>query len=158
MKKDTKEKICAFYASDYHFEMVSLPYINKKIENNNEIIVLTENDLEQTMRILLEKTNLKVDTKEKILSINWKNNDLEKFKTIKSKINEEKNIVIFIKGKENYIHNINQNIEKWITHNNNVKIIDCYDIDEVGEKVDEIINQYQKVLKTAGEKEIDKKY
>ena len=26
----TKEKTCAFFASDYHFEMISLPYIEKK--------------------------------------------------------------------------------------------------------------------------------
>ena len=24
----TKEKTCAFYASDYHFEIISLPYKN----------------------------------------------------------------------------------------------------------------------------------
>ena len=28
--KITKEKTCAFYASDYHFEMISLPYIEKR--------------------------------------------------------------------------------------------------------------------------------
>ena len=41
MSKNTKEKICAFYASDYHFEMISLPYINKRIENKDEIVILT---------------------------------------------------------------------------------------------------------------------
>ena len=154
MKKNTKEKICAFYASDYHFEMVSLPYINKRMEKNDEIIILTENDLEQTMKILLERTNLKGDKKEKILSINWKNNDLEKFKTIKTKVNEQKSIIIFIKGKENYIHNVNQNIEKWITNNNKIKIIDCYDIEEIADNLDNIMDKYEKVLGTAGIKEI----
>ena len=158
MKKDTKEKICAFYASDYHFEMVSLPYINNKIENNNEIIVLTENNLEQTIKILLEKTNLKVDKKEKILNIDWKNNDFEKFKSIKTKIDEQKDLIIFIKGKENYINNVNQNIQKWITKNDNIKIIDCYDIEEVGEKTDEIMKKYKKILRTSGEREINKIY
>ena len=133
MSKNTKEKICAFYASDYHFEMISLPYINKRIENKDEIVILTENNLEETIKTLLEKTNLKEDKKKKILKLNWKNNDLEKFKTIKANINQEKDIVIFIKGKENYIHNVNQNIEKWIPKDNNIKIIDCYDIEEVGE-------------------------
>ena len=40
-EQETKEKICAFYASDYHFEMISLPYINKQIEENKQVIVLT---------------------------------------------------------------------------------------------------------------------
>ena len=30
MDGNTKEKLCAFFASDYHFEMISLPYIKIK--------------------------------------------------------------------------------------------------------------------------------
>ena len=55
----TKEKTCAFYASDYHFEMISLPYIEKNLEDNKDIIVLTENSLEDTMRTLISNINLK---------------------------------------------------------------------------------------------------
>lgn len=153
-EKDTKEKICAFYASDYHFEMMSLPYINKKMEKKKEIIILTENNLEETMKIFLAKTNLKEEKKKEILKLNWKNDDLEKFKTIKA--NKEKDMVIFIKGKENYIHNVNQNIEKWIPKESSVKIIDCYDMEEIGEDLGEIMEQYKKILKTTGEKEIEK--
>lgn len=158
MKKDknTKEKICAFYASDYHFEMTTLPYIDKKMEDNNEIVILTENNLEETMKTLLAKTNLKEDKKKKILKLDWKNNDLEKFKTIKEKAKKEEDIVIFIKGKENYIHNVNQNIEKWIPKEKHVKVIDCYDVEEVGENLDQVMNQYHKILRTTGEKEIEK--
>lgn len=154
--KNTKEKICAFYASDYHFEMISLPYIDRRMENDDEIVILTENNLEETMKTLLAKTNLKEDKKKKILKLNWKNDDLEKFKTIKAKIKEEKNIIIFIKGKENYIHNVNQNIEKWIPKEKNIKVIDCYDIEEIGENLDEVMEKYHKVLRTTGEKEIEK--
>lgn len=154
--KNTKEKICAFYASDYHFEMISLPYIDQKMENKNEIIILTENNLEETMKTLLNKTNLKENKKKKILQLNWRNSDSEKFETIKTKINKEKNVIIFIKGKENYIHNMNQNIEEWIPKGTNIKIIDCYDIEEVGENLDEVMGQYHKILRTTGEKQIDK--
>ena len=47
MMKENKreEKICLFFASDYHFEMISLPYINKKLDESKEVIVLTENNL-----------------------------------------------------------------------------------------------------------------
>ena len=31
-KEKTKENLCAFYANDNHFEMISLPYIAKNIE------------------------------------------------------------------------------------------------------------------------------
>ena len=155
-KNTTKEKICAFYASDYHFEMISLPYIHKKMEKQDEIIILTENNLEETMKTFLSKTNLKENKKKEILQLNWKNNYLEKFKEIKTKENKEKDMIIFIKGKENYIRNVNRNIEKWIPEKNHVKIIDCYDIEEVGENLDEIMGQYKKILKTVGEEEIEK--
>ena len=150
--QETKEKICTFYASDYHFEMISLPYIDKNIEKNKEVIILTENDLEDTMKTLISKMNLKEEKKNKILNINWKNDDLKKFKKINNNIKEEKEMIIFIKGKENYIRNVNKNIEKWLEKSNNIKVVDCYDIEEVSEKVNVIMGAYKKILNTKGEK------
>ena len=152
----TKEKTCAFYASDYHFEMISLPYIERNLEQNKEILILTENNLDDTIRKLISKVNLKEDKKENILKIDWKNNDLNKFKQIKKGIEEKKDIIIFIKGKENYIKNINENIEKWIDKNSNIKIIDCYDMDEISENLDNVMDKYKMILNTTGEKEINK--
>lgn len=154
--QETKEKTCAFYASDYHFEMISLPYIEKNLEENKEILILTENNLEDTIKNLISKMNLKEDKKENILKIDWKNNDLSKFKKIKKDVEERKDVIIFIKGKENYIKNINENIEKWIKANSNIKIIDCYDMDEISENLDEVMDQYKMILNTTGEKEINK--
>ena len=152
MKKnqETKENICALYASDYHFEMVSLPYIEKELEGKKKVFILTENNLEDTIETLISRMNLEENKKNKILNINWKNEDLEKFKEIK---NENKEMTIFIKGTENYIKNINRNIEKWVD-TNEVKIVDCYDIEEVGDNLKNIMNKYNKVLGTAGVKEI----
>lgn len=158
MKKNenTTEKICAFYASDYHFEMISLPYINKKIENKDEIIILTENNLEETMQSFLEKTNFKENKKEEILKLNWKNSDIEKIEKIKEKLQEKKDMVVFVKGRRNYIDKVNQTIEKIEPEENYIKIIDCYSLEEVGADLDNIMEQYHKVLRTAGEKEIEK--
>ena len=33
------EKICSFYISEYHLEMILLPFINDKIENNKKVII-----------------------------------------------------------------------------------------------------------------------
>lgn len=154
--QETKEKICAFYASDYHFEMISLPYIERKLEEKNEVIILTENNLEETIKILISRMNLAEEKKKRILDINWKNDDLAKFKQIKEKLEENKNMIIFVKGKENYIKNINRNIEKWINIADRVKVINCYDMEEIAEKLDDIMDQYKKILSTSGEKEIEK--
>lgn len=150
--QETKEKMCTFYASDYHFEMISLPYINKSIEENKEIIILTENNLKETITTLINKMNLNEGKKEEILKINWTNDDLNKFKKINELVNKQKEIVIFIKGSENYIKNININIKKLIENSNKVKIIDCYNVEEISEKLNDIRDQYKKILNTAGEK------
>ena len=146
----TKEKTCAFYASDYHFEMISLPYINKKLDESKEVIVLTENNLKETIKTLVSKINLNEDKKVDILKIDWENNDLNKFKKINEDIKSKKEMVIFVKGKENYIKNINENIEKWTEKSKNVEIIDCYDMEEISQDMDNIMDQYKFTLKTTG--------
>ena len=156
MKKITKEKVCAFYASDYHFEMISLPYISKSMEENKDIVILTENNLEDTIGTLVSKINLNEEKKNRILKLDWNNDDLIKFKQISKDSKENKDLVIFIKGKENYIRNVNKNIEKWVTLNNNTKIIDCYEIEEIKEKAKNIADNYDKILGVEGEKEIQK--
>ena len=156
MNKETKEKICTFFASDYHFEMISLPYIDKKLEENEEIIILTENNLEDTIQTLLSKMNFKEERKKKILSINWKNDDFTKFKEIKKEVENQNKVTIFIKGKENYIRNINKNIENWINKSSHIKVVDCYDVEEIGSNIDTVMASYKSILSTSGEKEIEK--
>lgn len=153
-KQETEEKVCAFYASDYHFEMISLPYINKQIEENKQVIILTENNLEETINTVISKTNLKEDKKVKILNISWKNDDFNKMKEVKEAVKNKKDTVIFIKGKKNYIKNINENIENWVQKSEKLKVIDCYDLEEISDNLDGIMEQYKKVLGTTGEKEI----
>lgn len=153
---ETKEKICAFYASDYHFEMMSLPYIDKNIDNNKEVIVLTQNNLEDTVGTLISNVNLKDIKKEKLLNLNWKNDDRNKFKEIEENSKSNKDMVILIKGNVNYIKNIHENIKQYQDKNGKIKIVDCYDIQEIGESIDLIMDKYQKVLNVSGEKEIQK--
>lgn len=148
-------RICSFYASDYHFEMISLPYIKKQLEENKDVVILTENDLEDTVQVLLSRMNLTEDEKEKIINLNWKEDYLAKFKKIKEVEKQNKEVVIFIKGKENYISNVNKNIEAWIERTN-TQLIDCYDMNEIGNDVTSITNQYDKVLNTTGKIDIQK--
>lgn len=143
---ETKEKLCLFFASDYHFEMISLPYINGKLKENKEVIMITENDLNNTVNTVLERINLKPEEKEKIINIDWKNNNLDKIKKLE---NENKEKVIFIKGKEEYIDDINKNINNLIS-DKNTQVIDCYDINEVQDNIKEIAKGYSKILSTSG--------
>ena len=153
--KNSKDKVCAFYASDYHFEMMTLPYISKKLDESKKVVILSENDLNDTINVLIERTNLKTDKKNKILNLNWNNNDLEKFRMISENVKNQEETIIFVKGKENYINNVNKNIEKWLENNVNSKVINCYDIQEIGSEMNRIMENYGTILSTSGEKAIE---
>ena len=153
--KNSKDKVCAFYASDYHFEMMTLPYISKKLDESKKVVILSENNLNDTINVLMERTNLKTDKKNKILNLNWNNNDLEKFRMISENVKNQEETIIFVKGRENYINNVNKNIEKWIENNVNSKVINCYDIQEIGSEINRIMENYGTILSTSGEKAIE---
>ena len=145
---NTKEnKMRLFFASDYHFEMITLPYIEKELEKNKEIVVLTDEDLEPTVEVLVSKITIPEEKKEKILSINWKNEDKLKMEYVK---NTKKETTVFIKGKKNYVTEMRNNISKYIEEKN-LKCIDCYDVNEISENIEEIASNYDSVLKTMGE-------
>ena len=152
--QSTKEKSCVFYVSDYHFEMISLPYISKKLEEEKKVIILTENNLENTVKTLTLKINLKEDKKQKILNLDWKSDDEDKFSKLKKYINEEKNIEIFIKGSNEYIEKTNKKINEYTKGYNQTKIIDCYDVGRIDEYLVDIAQNYNNVIGTAGEKSL----
>ena len=145
--KETKEKVCCFFASDYHFEMIALPYINTNMDNNKNVKIFSQNDLKKTVNTLVSKINLKDDRKEDILNLDWsKKDNLDSVETI------DENSVVFIKGEEDYINRVNQKLKE--NNLDNIKVINCYEIDEVKDHVDNIMEKYDRILNTEGEKQI----
>ena len=65
------KNICNFYVSEYHLEIMLLTYISKKIDNEENITIITEIDLESTLNVVIERINLDKDKKEKIKKIGW---------------------------------------------------------------------------------------
>lgn len=149
MLEENQNKTCLFFASDYHFEMMTLPYITNKLNDNKKIIVLTDNDLEESIKKVLSGTNLNKKIEKQILEIDWNNNDLEKIKEIEKLNIQKKDAVVFIKGKENYIKKINKDINN-IIKNQKMQIIDCFDINELEDNIDLVADKYEKILKTTG--------
>ena len=149
MNTTKDEKICSFFASDYHFEMISLPYIKKGLKEDRKVIVFSENNLEKTINKVLNGMNLNKDVKDKILEINWGNNDFEKFDELKNLKDENNKLLIFVKGKENYIKDIETKFLK-IDNESEMEIVDCYDVNELGNDTANIAEKYDKVLNTVG--------
>lgn len=151
MMKENKreEKLCLFFASDYHFEMISLPYINESLKKNENVIVMTENNLDSSVDKVLSRINLNKEERNRLTKIDWKNDDVNKFREIKNADKEGKDTLIFVKGRENYIDNMNKNIKNW-TNFSEVKVVDCYDINEIHDDISSIVKKYDKILSTSG--------
>ena len=127
------EKTCCFYVSDFHLEMILVPYINERIEE--EITIITNKSLKETLQILISKMNLKEENKAKILNLVWDRND---------EIKENSNIIII--GSREYIKNKNEEIK----NKNTLSVLDCYDFEEVKDNINSIVEEYENSLNTLG--------
>ena len=134
--KETTNKKCCFYASDFHLEMTIVPYINKKIEENKEVVIITENKLEETVKILISRMNIK--NKDKILKIDWNNSDT-------GKIIKKRNLSIIINGSKTYIENKNKQVGE-ILGGEPEELVNCYLFDEIKDEIVEIREKYTEVL------------
>ena len=161
--KQTIEKICSFYVSDWHLVTMLLPYINKEINEKANIITVLEKNIEEYIVTLIDRLNLK--NKEKILEINWKKSNGIKYSEIKNKmkkdIKEDKLNIIFINGNKSYMDITNKNIEKFLQENSkkykeiNIKIINCFEVGDFNINIINILSEHTKILNTSGEKDIN---
>ena len=137
------KKTCLFCASDYHLEMILLPYIKERMDSSN-IIIITENNLEDSIKVLLTKVNLDEKDKEKIKSLNWKKTDDFKIEEINNM--KDKNINIIINGSSNYIESVNKKIKEVLRRD--IEIVDCIHIYDSDIEITEISKKYEKILNT----------
>ena len=135
--KDKKiEKVYSSYVSEYHLEMILVPFINSKIKEN--VVIETEYDMNETLNTLLSKLNLKEENKEKILRLGWN----KKENNIKSKDN------VIIIGNKDYIENTNRRIMQ--KNIENLTIIDCYKFEDICNNITELASNYNGNLNTNG--------
>ncbi len=125
------KKMYVFYVSEFHLEMILLPFVNKKIEEKEKIIINTEYDLEDTMKVLLNRMNLKEENKEKILGLNWNKKE-------KQEMYNKSNIITI--GRQEYIDKINYEIKQ--ENLNDIRMLDCYKFDDIKEEISDIANKY----------------
>ena len=171
--KNNIEKLCSFYVSDWHLVTMLLPYINKQINEKANIITVLENNIEENVKTLVSKLNLK--NREEILNLDWRENKISKYSEIKEIMKKLKreNIenIIFINGSKNFVDIVNKNINKYLEniekqlkkHKNieekikdmKIKIVDCYEVGDFNLNIQEILQNHDRILNTSGEKEIN---
>lgn len=132
------KKMYVFYVSEFHLEMILLPFVNKKIEEKEKIIINTEYDLEDTMKVLLNRMNLKEENKEKILGLNWNKKE-------KQEMYNKSNIITI--GRQEYIDKINYEIKQ--ENLNDIRMLDCYKFDDIKEEISDIANKYDGSFNTS---------
>ena len=150
------KRLCNFYASELHLAIMLLPYLSRQLNGDVEITTIFEKLKKEEIAPILEKLNL--ENKNEILNINWLNSNVDTnkkiMKSIEKGMKNNKDTIIIISGNIEYISNNNYEILKWL-HSKNilnaVKIIDCYNIDEVGRKMKSIVKEYDGIINTSGE-------
>lgn len=140
------ERICSLYVNEMHLVVMLMPYIESNIGKNEKIVTLLEDSLEKELDILLEKTNLSEDKKEKIRNIGWSSKNLDDVVKIKKSL---ENKIVIVKGSREYIERVND-----ILDNQKVKIINCIALDDFEKRAKEILSKHTKILNTLGEQEI----
>ena len=140
------EKICLLYASEEHLITILSSYIYGELNKEEEIITIFEKDLENIAEKILNIIN-----KSKNKNINWNKTNIN---NLNEKLNRElkgKTIVVF--GNNRYINNVNMildNIEE------EFNIINCFSILKSEKTIQEIIEEYKRILTTEGVEEIKK--
>ena len=142
MLEDNKEKenMCLLYVNNYHFEMICLPYIRKCLKENKKVKILTQENLENEVSKILTIMKLNNEEENEILNLDWKEKTELNIETLKDEG------IIFVKGKENYIENLDKKLEKF----KNIQIIDCYNLEDMNSNNIGIISKYTKILSTNG--------
>ena len=133
------KNICNFYVSEYHLEIMLLPYISKKIDNEENITIITEIDLESTLNVVIERINLDKDKKEKIKKIGWNIQNIE---------NIIPNTNVILIGSKKFINEkVFELKERQVE---TLEIIACYNYNEVKNDIKEIVSKYDGMLNTLG--------
>lgn len=137
-KEHKSRKYCCFYVSEFHLEMILLPYIKENLEKY-KINIFTQENLLESMKVLLDRTNLKNEDKNKIINLNWNKTDLEDICLDDS----DENIII-VNGDESYIEEVNKNLRNL----NNISVVDCYNVNRNDINVNKIQEKYSEILNT----------
>ena len=114
-KEQNINKYCCLYVSDFHLEMILLPFIKNKMESS-KVLVFTQKNLFETVKKVLGRTNLNLNDKNKILNIeNWDKKKIKESNIINN--DKETRYTIIINGNKEYIEHINKNINDYTRNN-----------------------------------------
>lgn len=158
-------KTCSMYANDLHFATILFPYIVKEIENNATIKTILERNEKESIEKVIKNIGLNLETKQKAQEIDWQESDITKirnnFENLKKEIKQNKKIDMVVLGSNIFIEKVNKAIDLWVKNNMDevkeneveINVINCFSFEE-NQKLDNILNTHDYILKTAGIEEL----
>lgn len=138
-KEHKTKKYCCFYVSEFHLEMILLPYI-KNNDEGKKFFICTEENLSESVKQVLERTNLNKEEQNLMLNLNWNSKNEDSIYNYNLD-----NYTIIVNGSEKYISNINEKLKE--INAKETTVIDCYNIngqtiekERIKRKCDDILN------------------
>lgn len=137
-----KKKLCCFYVNDIHLITMLLPYINERINEGTEVITMMETDMSKSAKKVIEEIQGKKS--KSLLEIDWGSKSLSYLYEC-----DIKDKLILISGTEEFIKETNKIVAN---RNESCMILNCFEIIQGSEKLQEILDAHDKVVNTTGER------
>lgn len=137
------DRVCCFYASREHLMSILLPYINEKLEENQNIVTILEEDIGKETKDLKKIFNFEKENWSKIEEVFKRKENL--------KDSEFKDSVVIIIGNNSFLEQKNKIDEAKI-------VINCFELMQGLDKIEKILEESDKILTTKGLKEISEMF
>ncbi len=147
--ENIEERMCSFFASDYHFELITLQYIKNKLEQDENVVILTQNNLNDSVKKVINNMNIDENQRKRIFKLDWNNKEDTKLEFIKNEANSGRSIVVFVKGEKDYINNVDSYMKNNIDMEK-VETIHCFDVAEVTSCMNDVVSNYKGILNMSG--------
>ena len=137
-----QKRLCCFYVNDVHLITMLLPYINKRINESTKVITILEEDMSRGAKKVMEEIQGKKD--KSLLEIDWTNKSLGYLLEC-----DLKGKLVLIGGSDEFMKEANKIITN---RGEDCTILNCYEMMQGSSKVQEILDEHDKVVNTSGEK------
>lgn len=139
-------KACNFYVSQWHLFAALLPYVRDELKKNHKILIISQDNIEKSIKKLVSKLNLKFENKNGLDDVIWLNDDF--VIELKEEITP---VTIVVQGTIDFIKEINVYLENSLKPiYRKVTIINCFEIYDTNDILYNILDEHDYVFNTAG--------
>ena len=146
MQENKIVKACNFYVSEWHLFAALLPYLKDELKKKNKIIFISQDKLENGLKELVDKINIKFENENGLNDITWINENLA------TDIKNECTVTsVIVQGTYEFVEGINKILDERMDElYKECTIINCYDIFDTNNMLQNILGKHDFVFNTGG--------